>query len=233
MARPLVIRPRRGWANQRALRFDGATSYGTIPLSGLPTAACTVSCWVRVDQELSFATSNAFIVGDIATDYVSFGKGGSSQRFAIRYRMTSAGLISVFPAGDMVVGDWYHFYFSFDGTTAIGKINDVLAFSTNRAGDTMSLGTSTILRLARTVGTIYSPITMDELSIWDVAVPVSTLASSNLPINILGGSGLVRYYRMGELYTPGAFEIPCQAGSGHPITWINGNENTQFVAGAA
>lgn len=226
MARPIIIRPRQGWVNNRAVLFDGATSYGEAVNTSLPTAAASLSAWVRVDAALAYAPSANLINTSTSTGML-FTKAGTSNVFGVRFNFSTSGSTPHFltAVNPIVVGTWYHLLGTFDGTNFRTYLNGVLSQTTNRAGQTIVI-TGTY-RFAR-----YTPCTIDEVSWWNRAVAVNEVASSNLPIDIRGASGLVRYYRMGELYTPGSFVIPCQAGSGYNITWINGNENTQLVAGA-
>ena len=70
---------------------------------------------------------------------------------------------------------------------------------------------------------------MDEISIWNRAVTVSEVATSNQPIDLYGASGLVRWYTMGDRYVLGSYSLRDRMG-GAAFSWVNAVESTQVVA---
>ena len=212
----------------RAIRFDGLASYADTPLTGYPTAAASMSAWVKINSTMSATTTFNFIgpSGGV-TRWFTFGKGATAS-LAIRGGF-SGGAIGHFrtsPAG-YNTDQWYHFLATYDGTLFVSYIDGVQIGSTNVAGQTILLSGST-LQAAR-FSSNYAPVTMDEISIWNRAVTVSEVATSNQPIDLYGASGLVRWYTMGDRYVLGSYSLRDRMG-GAAFSWVNAVESTQVVA---
>lgn len=220
-----------GYQNPYALQFDGVTSYGQALNAGLPTAAGSMSAWIRIDSALLINSYN-FIGGDSGNSWFVLGKGGSTTSLVIRGLFSSSGLTSNFLAGAHNVGQWYHYLATFDGTNFRCYIDGVNYATTNRAGQTLTV-VGTNMWFARGGAAGYSPITVDEVSIWNRAIDVNEVASANKPIDIYGASGLLRWYRMGELFVSGSSTITNRVDGTSDMTLFNISESTDFVTGVS
>jgi len=222
-----------GYSNAYATKFDGVTSYSSASSEGYPTAAISVSAWIRIDSALDSGTGFSFLGSSAGISrFITFGKIQGGNNLVVRGGF-SGGIVSHFRATptDYNVGQWYHYFASFNGTTFTSRIDDVLVSATNESGETITYAVSNTWFLGRAGN--YSPITVDEVSIWNRAINVSEVAASNLPIDIYGASGLVFHYRMGELYQSGSSTIINRAGSTNNMSLFNVSESTDFVSGAS
>lgn len=216
-----------GYRNDYGLQFDGVASYGESAISGLPTTAGSLSAWIRIDSTLVTANTYAFITGSSGNTWLNFGKGGTSDRIAVRGAFSGTNA-NAFYSLSYVVGEWVHLLATFDGTDFKAYHNGVLYSTQNRAGQTLTT-TGSFLWFGRS--NIYTPVTIDEVSIWDRAISVSEVASSNKPIDLYGASGLLRWYRMGDFYQSSSSTIVNSVDGSANISLYNISQSTDFVAG--
>ena len=189
--------------------------------------------WVKINSALTTATAYNFVSasgGGSANQWLVFGKAGAGDNLVCRGLFSGSGLTSVFrssPAGHST-GQWYHFLATFDGTTFRPYIDGSALTPVTRSGESLAFTTGLNLTFGGN-GTAFSPVSVDEVTIWDRAVDLSEVASANAPIDVTDASGLVRWYRMGDDYTPGSFVIRERVAGTYPLTWYGGSETTDFV----
>jgi len=218
--------------NLHALGFNGSTSYAEASNVGLPTAALSVSVWVRINQTIESTPAYRFVFDTVANYGFDLGKAGASTVFAIRARFSSSGITSIINGTVPVVQNtWYHLLATFDGTIFRAFVDGTQIGTASRSGETIVYNTDTpTIRMARYTSGAYLAMDVDELSIWDRAVAVNEVASANKPIDLTGGSGLVRWYRMGDIYVPGSFSIREEVSGTYPWTLFNTVDTQDFVA---
>jgi len=228
----------RGWADTWAIKFNGVNSYATRSIVGFPSAAASLSAWVRVDTAFTAGLRYALVVPSAGpTNYMGFWKIEGTNDFSIRGSTTVGGAFVITrtsPAGHNL-GQWYHFLCTYDGTDIKAYVDGALVGTVNRPGTTLMVPGSNLF--AGRGGSVYSPISVRQVSVWNRAVSVAEVATDNLPIDLapansagtlVPASGLLYWWQFGNGYVWDTYSLANTVASS-PMSWVNGTQTTQVV----
>jgi len=226
-----------GWADNYAVKFDGATSYADTSIVDFPATAASLSAWIKINSALALGTRYN-LIGPSAglNNWMNFTKLEGTNNLSLRGATVVAGAFSITASGAPSVGQWYHMLLTFNGTDIKGYIDGTLIGTVNRPGASLVVP-ATNLRIARS-SAVYAPITVRQVSVWNRAVSVSEVASGNLPINLtppnaygvpVVPSGLINWWQAGNGYKWNTYRLANSVGA-NPFTWTNGVQTTQVVA---
>ena len=187
-----------------SLSFDGVNDYALAPDSPSlrPASALTVAAWVNFS---AITGGDRVIVSKPAgtgtnDSFVLYYNGGTLRASS---GSTTAQATQLTYAWTPTVGTWYHVAYTYDATTGIQKLylnGAQVATNTSQVAlgyDTHPLLIGTDSNNESLAGSYFAG-KIDEVNVWNVALPPATIAT-NRTIQLQGNeSGLVAYYKLDE-----------------------------------
>jgi len=191
-----------GFSNTYSLELDGTDDYVTVTDdSSLDiTSTLTISAWVKVN---SFDTAQDGIVNKCDTGGIGYGmyltqgadsSVGVANFYSERYNQSAA------TSGNLNIDTWYHLAGTFSDSADENKIYvDGSLVATATEGSPMSANNEPleIGRIFKNPGYNLNGF-IDEVSIFNEVVSVSSLRDGTKPADLTGLSGLVGWWRMGD-----------------------------------
>lgn len=174
---------------QSALSFDGVSNYVQLA-TGAVTSALNSNSWT-IEFQAYYSNINAGIIWGPkgATNARLLGSAWGSNSIGIVQEN-----VAVINAGlPIILNQWGHFAFTYDGTNVRGYKNGVLGFTQAYAFTAPYSGAYSI-----NSPTISEQVTMDDLCIWNVA-RTQTQIQDNMRKQLTGfETGLVGYWKFDE-----------------------------------
>lgn len=221
------------WANQWAIRFDGMSSMAnmTRPAFMDTLAAWSVSAWVRPNTALSAGGFYPILGPDLGASGFNMIASGTPLRWGLRATFVTDGLKTI---EDITAGPslntWSHLLLTYDGTTMRAYVNGSALATTHAVSNKLlNWSTTTDFRLAARGGSVFSPVDMTQLAVFNAAIlPTVVRSAGGVPLDLTGASGLVAWWQLGNGYNWNTYRFQDSVGGG-ALSWVNGVQATQVV----
>lgn len=190
---------------QTALSFDGTNDYVEIPYNSVlqPTSSMTVECWAYRSNWASSISGNQTLIGNTETGGYSLDLTGTTLTGYLRRNGSYAT-----PTTDIssLISGWHHFALTYDGITTRIFVDGTERASNNAGGYySIQYSYSNSIIIGAEVGTTTTPTggeyfngKIDEVRIWNYAIPTTTIVS-NMNKTLVGNEyGLQGYWKMNE-----------------------------------